>query len=213
MMAMMLPIYDLTPPIDAALRVWPGDTPLRREVLMDLERGDSITLSTFHGTVHLGAHADAPSHYGKSAPSIEARSLHFYMGRCQLFRLSVPRRALVRPCDLPRPVAAERVLLATGTFPDSTRFNQDFAALDPALVDALHEQGVRLIGVDTPSVDPFDSKDLPAHRSFLKHDMAILEGLVLAHVPEGIYELIALPLPLVGFDASPVRAILRSLST
>jgi arylformamidase len=212
MMAAMPQIYDLTPPIDGALRVWPGDTPLRREVLMDIRRGDSITLSTLHGTVHLGAHADAPSHYGLAAPSIESRTLELYLGPCQLIRLSVHRGALVRSFDLPRPVQAERVLLATGTFPDPSRFTQDFAALDPALVDDLHQRGVRLIGVDTPSVDPFDSKQLLAHRAFLKHDMAILEGLVLAHVPEGLYELIALPLPLVGFDASPVRAVLRSLS-
>ncbi len=82
-------------------------------------------------------------------------------------------------------------------------------ALDPALVDELHVRGVRLVGVDTPSVDLFESKELPAHRRFLAHGMAILEGLVLGAVPDGFYELIALPLPLVGFDASPVRAVLR----
>ena len=82
-------------------------------------------------------------------------------------------------------------------------------ALSPELVEWLHRQGVRLVGIDTPSVDPFDSKDLPAHRAFLRRDMAILEGLVLGDVPEGLYELIALPLRLVGFDASPVRAVLR----
>ena len=68
---------------------------------------------------------------------------------------------------------------------------------------------MRLVGIDTPSVDLFDSKDLPAHKAFLRCDMAILEGLVLAEVPPGLYELIALPLKLVGFDASPVRAVLR----
>lgn len=213
MMAAMPQIYDITSPLSASLQVWPGDTPLRREVLLDMERGDPITLSTFHGTVHLGAHADAPSHYGRAAPSIEARSLDFYLGPCQLIRLSVPHGAVIHTSDISGSVQAERVLLATGTFPDPRRFNHDFAALDPALVAELHDRGVRLIGVDTPSVDPFDSTDLPAHRMFLKHDMAILEGLALAHVPEGLYELIALPLPLVGFDASPVRAVLRSLSS
>ena len=107
------------------------------------------------------------------------------------------------------PIQAPRVLLATGTYPDSEDFNEDFAALAPELVEDLHRQGVKLIGIDTPSVDLFDSKDLPSHRQFLKHDMAILEGLLLKDVPEGLYELIALPLKLVGFDASPVRAILR----
>jgi arylformamidase len=104
---------------------------------------------------------------------------------------------------------AERVLLATGSFPDPEVFSEDFAAASPELIDHLHERGVRLVGIDTPSIDPFSSKDLPAHKRCLAHDMGLLEGLVLKDVPAGIYELIALPLPLVGFDASPVRAVLR----
>jgi arylformamidase len=108
-------------------------------------------------------------------------------------------------------VEAHRVLLATGSYTDPYAFREDFAALAPETVDALHAKGVRLVGVDTPSVDLFSSEDLPAHKRFLAHDMAILEGLVLQDVPEGTYELIALPLKLVGFDASPVRAILRTL--
>ncbi len=103
------------------------------------------------------------------------------------------------------------MLLVTGTFPDPTRWNEDFASLEPDLVDALHALSVRLVGIDTPSVDPFSSKDLQAHKRFLANDMAILEGLVLKDVPQGLYELIALPLKLEGFDASPVRAVLRSL--
>jgi arylformamidase len=103
-------------------------------------------------------------------------------------------------------------LLATGTFPDPEHFNEDFAGLSPELVHTLHGQGVKLIGIDTPSVDLFDSKDLPSHQACLRYDMGILEGLVLAKVPEGTYELIALPLKLVGFDASPVRAVLRNLN-
>ncbi len=202
-------IYDISPPITPRLQVWPGDTPPSREVLCDMHRGDNLTLSTLRATVHLGAHADAPSHYGRDAASIDQRDLAYYMGPCQVLRLNVPRGTLLTPALLPAPVTVERVLLATGTFPDPEQFNEDFAALSPELVEALHRQGVRLVGVDTPSVDPFPSKDLPAHQAFLRHDMAILEGLVLKDVPEGVYELIALPLRLVGFDASPVRAILR----
>jgi arylformamidase len=112
---------------------------------------------------------------------------------------------------LPRAPSAPRLLLATGTAPDPEAFREDFAALSPELIDHLHGLGVKLVGTDAPSVDPFASKDLPAHHRFLAHDMAILEGLALAGVPEGAYELIALPLRLVGFDASPVRAVLRSL--
>ena len=204
-------LYDITPPISDRLRVWPGDTPPLREVLCDLNRGDNITLSTLHATVHLGAHADAPSHYGKDAPAIDARSLNYYLGLCQVIRVATPRGARITAAMLGEPVTQPRVLLATGTYPDPGQFNEDFASLDPELVQQLHGQGVQLIGIDTPSVDPFDSKDLPAHRMFLRCDMAILEGLVLRDVPPGTYELIALPLKLVGFDASPVRAVLRTL--
>jgi arylformamidase len=202
-------IYDITPPITNRLGVWPGDTPPSREVLLDMHRGDNITLSTLRATVHLGAHADAPSHYGADAPAIHERGLDCYLGPCQVLHVAVPRGVRVTPEMLSQPVRAERVLIATGTFPDPEQFNTDFAALSPELVERLHEQGVKLIGVDTPSVDLFDSKDLPSHRMFLRCDMAILEGLVLKDVPDGIYELIALPLKLVGFDASPVRAVLK----
>jgi arylformamidase len=105
-----------------------------------------------------------------------------------------------------------RVLIRTGTFPDFTAWNSDFAGLEPALVDALADRGVLLVGVDTPSVDVQESKDLAAHQRFLARNVSIIEGLRLDHVVPGEYELIALPLPLVGFDASPVRAVLRSLA-
>lgn len=204
-------IYDVSPPITTALRVWPGDTPLSREVLFDTERGDAITLSTLVATVHLGAHADGPNHYGTGVPGIDGVPLERYLGPCQVIEVVVGRGRRVRVEDLPRPIDAPRVLLRTGTFPDPTIFHEDFAGLEPALIAWLRERGVVLIGVDTPSVDLFDSKDLPAHRACLAHDMAILEGLALDGVPEGRYELIALPLRLVGFDASPVRAVLRTL--
>jgi arylformamidase len=203
-------IFDISPPISAQLKVWPGDTPPAREVLCDLNRGDNSTLSTLRATVHLGAHADAPSHYGAGAPAIHERNLDLYLGPCEVIRVEAGRGTRITPDQLPRPVGAERILLATGTFPDPENFNEDFAALSPELVEYLHRMGVKVVGIDTPSVDLFSSKDLPSHQTFLRYDMAILEGLVLKDVPEGNYELIALPLRLVGFDASPVRAVLRS---
>jgi len=203
-------IYDLTPLISERLHVWPGDTPPSRQVLCDMKAGANLTLSTLHATVHLGAHADAPSHYGSDAPAIDERRLDYYLGRCQVVHIPVPPGTSIEPRQLPTPVAAPRLLLATNTYPNPEQFKEDFAALSPELVEVLHGQGVRLVGIDTPSVDPFSSKDLPAHKAFLKYDMAILEGLILKDVPPGIYELIALPLRLAGFDASPVRAILRT---
>jgi arylformamidase len=224
-------IYDITPAITPKLAVWPGDTPLSREVLMDMARGDNITLSTLRSTVHLGAHADGPNHYGKDAPAINERSLDYYLGPCQVIRVEVARATRITVGMLPDlirqvpavdgnnlPTRSEsafhlppRVLFASGTYPKPESWTSDFAALSVELINFLHERGVITVGIDTPSVDLFESKDLPAHKASLQNDMAILEGLVLKDVPEGIYELIALPLPLVGFDASPVRAILRTL--
>ena len=187
---------------------------MSREVLMDMARGDNITLSTLRATTHLGAHADGPNHYGKDAPAIDERGLDYYLGPCQVIRVGVAHAtritvraglaSLGKTFNLPL-----RVLFATGTFPDPQNWNTDFAALSVDLIDFLHDRGVITVGIDTPSVDLFESKDLPAHKAILRCNMAILEGLVLNDVPEGIYELIALPLRLVGFDASPVRAILR----
>jgi arylformamidase len=205
-------IWDITPRIGPGLAVWPGDTPPRREVLLDMARGDNLTLSTLHATVHLGAHADAPSHYGVDAPSIESRPLAPYLGPCRVIHVDAERGRRIPADVLPDVLDAPRVLFRTGTFPDPDRFAEDFAALSPELLDRLQDLGALLVGIDTPSVDLFDSKDLPAHGRCLAHDLAILEGLVLAEVPAGLYELIALPLPLVAFDASPVRAVLRSLS-
>lgn len=204
-------LYDITPTVSASLAVWPGDTPPQREVLQDLSRGDSVTLSTLRATVHLGAHADAPSHYGIDAPSIESCDLAYYLGPCQVVHIHAKRGARIGVRELGTHIDTARLLIATGTYPNPNEFNRDFAALAPELVDWLHERGVKLVGIDTPSVDLFDSKDLPAHRRFLANGMGILEGLLLADVPAGLYELIALPLKLTGFDASPVRAVLRTV--
>lgn len=206
-------LYDLTPRITPALAVWPGDTPPSREVLLDLARGDTVTLSTLRATVHLGAHADAPSHYDPQGVDIAARPLELYLGPCDVIHPApAPAPGTRVRLDMLPPAGREgrapRVLIATGTMADPEEWSR-FAALDPALIAHLAAEGVRLIGIDTPSVDLADSKDLPAHRMAARHDLAILEGLMLSHVPPGRYELIALPLPLVGFDASPVRAVLR----
>jgi arylformamidase len=209
-------MYDITPPVTPALKTWPGDTPFSREVLLDMERGDNITLSTIRTTVHLGAHADGPNHYGRSAPGIGDRDLKHYLGPCQVVDARIERGQRVEPQHLLAwggvdAISQPRVLIRTGTFPDPTVFNEDFAALSVELIDVLAARGVITVGIDTPSVDLFTSKALEAHNAILRHDMAILEGIVLHDVPTGraVYELIALPLKLMHCDASPVRAVLR----
>ena len=91
-------------------------------------------------------------------------------------------------------------------------WDSSFTAIAPATIDLLHAHGVRLVGIDTPSLDPEQSKLLDSHQRVRQHGMAILEGVVLDEVAEGDYELIALPLKISGCDASPVRAVLRELA-
>ena len=204
-------LIDISPPIDATIHVWPGDTPFRHTVNLHMNRGDNLTLSDIHVSVHVGAHTDAPNHYVADGDDIAARRLELYLGRCQVVFVDVARGERIMPRHLAEAsITAPRVLFRTDTFPDPRHWNNDFAALSPELVDHLAAKGVVLIGIDTPSVDPFDSKALEAHNAFARHDMAILEGIVLDGVDEGEYELIALPLRLVGADASPVRAVLRT---
>ncbi len=205
-------LIDISPPITPDLAVFPGDTPPTREVLLDMTKGDNLTLSTLRSTVHLGSHADGINHYAVDGAPIDQMPLERYIGPCTLVRVSGTRGRRVANADLPIDARVRRILIATGTQPDKRVFNPDFSGLEPALIHRLADLGVRTIGIDTPSVDAADSKDLPAHAACLERGIAIIEGLALDEIPEGEYELIAPPLRLVGFDASPVRAVLRPLS-
>ena len=204
-------LIDISPVVDESIKVWPGDTPFVQTVNVDMHTGANLTLSDIRTSVHVGAHADAPSHYVTDGIDIASRRLDYYIGRCVVLHIRVRRGERITPDHLNgKVVSAPRVLLRTGTFPDPRRWNNDFASLSPALVDDFYQHGVMLIGIDTPSVDPFESKELEAHQAFARNDMAMLEGLILDHVEEGEYELIAPPLRLRGADASPVRAVLRT---
>ena len=201
-------LHDLSPRISPRLAVWPGDVPFSRSVAVSLAEGGNLDLSSITATLHLGAHADAPSHYGAGAPGIGAVDLTPYVGACQVMRVAVGRGERIRPLHLKAEIRAPRVLFHTGTFPDPEAWNTDFASLSPELIDALHAQGVVLVGIDTPSVDPFESKALESHQALLRTGLRNLEGLVLDAVSEGLYTLAALPLRIEGADASPVRAVL-----
>ncbi len=204
-------LIDISPVVDESIHVWPGDTPFVHTVNVDMRAGANLTLSDIRTSVHVGAHADAPSHYITEGIDIASCRLEYYIGRCVVLHIRVRRGERITPDHLSgKVVSAPRVLLRTGTFPDPRNWNNDFASLSPALVDDFYQHGVMLIGIDTPSVDPFDSKALEAHQAFARNDMAMLEGLVLDRVEEGEYELIAPPLRLGGADASPVRAVLRT---
>lgn len=204
-------LYDLSPTIRPELPVWPGDTPFSSRLSWSLAQGASVNLSAITTTPHLGSHADAPFHTEPRGEGIADMPLDRYLGPCRVIR--VPPQPLIEPrhvegIDLTNP---GRILFKTESVRDRRTFPERFTAIAPETAALLGEKGVLLVGMDTPSVDPFDSKTLDAHHALFRHGIVILEGLVLDGVPEGIYELIALPLKMAGLDASPVRAVLRSL--
>ncbi len=207
-------LYDLSPTIRADTAVWPGDTPFSCRWSATLAGGDPVNLSALTSTPHVGSHADAPFHTEPRGESIADLGLEPFLGPCRVVR--VPPTALIEPrhlegIDLGPPGGTGRLLLRTDSVRDRAVFSERFAALSPELARKLADAGLLLVGIDTPSVDPFASEALEAHHALLGRGVAILEGLVLDGVAEGIYELIALPLKLAGLDASPVRAVLRSL--
>lgn len=203
-------IYDISPVLTPRTPVWPGDTPLSREWSCRLAEGDSVNLSTLTTTPHLGAHADAPIHSEDGRSGIGEVPLDPYLGPCRVVELNVP--SLIVPHDLDDQdlTAVRRILFKTRSIRDRRVFPEEFAAIAPATIVRLANLGIQLVGIDTPSVDPVDSTALDAHHALNRHGMVNLEGLDLDAVPPGDYELIALPLRLQGFDASPVRAVLRT---
>lgn len=204
-------IYDISPLISDRIAVFPGDQRFERQIAMDFTQGDHLALSAVRTTVHLGAHTDAPNHYHRDGKAIHERDLSYYLGRCQVITVHLPRGERIRLEHLKgTKIEAPRVLFRTDSFPDPDQWNGDFNSFSPELMDELARQKVILVGIDTPSVDPADSKALEAHQAIYRNNMAILEGIVLTNVPDGIYSLSALPLRIEGGDASPVRAVLIS---
>ena len=201
-------IIDISPVISEKTAVFPGDTPFSHDFLMQINQGDNLDLSTIKTTVHIGAHTDAPSHYHEKGVSIAERDLSYYVGACQVIEVSLPRGERIRPRHLTQDIKAPRVLFKTKSFPNPNQWNSDFVALSAELIEFLAIKKVILVGIDTPSVDLAEDKLLESHKTIYKHNMAILEGIVLDHVASGDYDLICLPLKIAKADASPVRAVL-----
>ncbi|WP_106753978.1 arylformamidase [Pannonibacter carbonis] len=206
-------IIDITPPLRAASAVFPGDARYEARTTFAMGPGCPVNVTAFTMSVHCGAHADAPLHYAAGAASIDQVPLDDFVGPARVIDVR-GASALVGPETLAGRLEGvpQRVLLRLTDGLDPDVWPTGFRALAPETVELLAAAGVRLVGVDVPSVDPETSKDLPSHMAFFRHDMRILENLDLSKVPEGEFELIALPIPLEGLDAAPVRAILRSLA-
>ena len=167
-----------------------------------------ITLSP-----HVGAHADAPLHYDPQGATIGDLDLAPFLGRCRVIH-AIARGPLIEWPHIAHAVdnLPPRVLVRTYHRAPVDRWDDALAAYAPATIERLAALGVKLIGIDTASIDPADSKTLDSHQVIRRHGLRVLENLVLDEVPEGDYELIALPLKLVSADASPVRAVLRELN-
>jgi arylformamidase len=208
-----MPILDLTPPLSRRTACWPGDGGFSLAQTDWTSPEVQVKVGRMETTLHAGAHADAPSHYLPGAPSIDRVDLEPYLGPCEVIEVTgLAPGARILPEHLPGPVRAPRVLFRTLSFPDREVFTEGFTALSPELVRHLHAQGVLLVGIDTPSVDPFASRALESHQALGACGLRVLENLELAHVAPGLYTLSALPLRIEDGDGSPVRAVLFGAS-
>lgn len=204
-------IHDISRAIRAGIPVWPGDTDFDFRFVAKIAEGSSVNVGRIEMSVHTGAHIDAPLHFDDAGADAASVPLEKYIGPCIVSDVRPSARGIL-PADLPAGLGdaagkAGRLLLRSyAQRPQS--FDEGMAHATPELADWLAEHGIGLLGIDTDSMDAFESKELPAHRRLNHHGVAILEGIDLSQVEPGEYELVALPLRIEGADGSPVRAVL-----
>ncbi len=204
--------WDISPPVEARSPVFPGDTPYSQRWSATLGDGCPVNVSAVTLSPHVGAHADAPLHYDPAGLPVGALDLAPFMGPCRVIH-AIGCGPLIEWHHLAHAAQAlpPRVLVRSFERAPVDRWTDAFSAFAAATIERLADAGVQLVGIDTASVDPADSKTLPSHQVLRRRGLRVLENLVLDEVPEGDYELIALPLKLMTADASPVRAVLRPL--
>ena len=206
-------LWDISPPVHAGSPVFPGDTPYQQQWGASLGPGCPVNVGVLTLSPHVGAHADAPLHYSPDGAAVGALSLEPYLGRCRVIH-AIGKGPLVEWAHLTHALhdLPPRVLVRTYQHMPQGHFDDALPAFAPATVERLADAGVQLIGIDSASIDPAASKNLPSHQVIRRRNLRVLENLLLDDVPEGDYELIALPLKLTTADASPVRAILREIA-
>ena len=205
-------LWDISPPVHAGSPVFPGDTVYSQRWSATLGPGCPVNVSALTLSPHVGAHADAPLHYDADGAAVGLLALEPYLGRCRVIH-AIGRGPLIAWAHLAHALhdLPPRVLVRTYARAPLARFDDALTAYAADTVERLADAGVMLIGIDTASIDPAASKDLPSHQVIRRRGLRVLENLLLDDVPEGDYELIALPLKLTTADASPVRAVLRGL--
>ncbi len=205
-------LWDISPPVHAGAPVFPGDAPYTSVWAARIGPGCPVNVSTLTLSPHTGAHADAPLHYDDAGAAIGALDLAPYLGPCRVIH-AVACGPLVLWAHLQHALEnlPPRVLVRTYAQAPVDRWDGALAGYAPQTIERLANLGVTLIGIDTASIDPAQSKTLDSHQVIRRRNLRVLENLVLDDVAEGDYELIALPLKLTTADASPVRAVLREL--
>jgi arylformamidase len=209
----MKKLWDISAPVNDISPVFPGDTPYQQAWVATIDDACPVNVSRITLSPHVGTHADAPRHYDPEGQTIGAIDLNPYLGPCRVIHV-LKGAPLITWDDLAHYIDADlppRVLVRTYTRMPQTAWDASLRAYAPETLERLAELGVVLVGIDTASIDPADSKRLDSHQVIRHRQMRVLENLLLDEVPEGDYELIALPLRLTQADASPVRAVLRSL--
>jgi arylformamidase len=207
-----LRLWDISPPVHAGSPVFPGDAPYSSVWAARIGPGCPVNVSTLTLSPHTGAHADAPLHYDDTGEAIGTLALAPFLGRCRVIH-ALAGGPLLQWAQLAHAGAGlpPRVLVRTRAHAAVDRWDPHLRAFAPETVERLADLGVQLVGIDSASIDPAHSKDLPSHQVIRRRGLRVLENLVLDDVAEGDYELIALPLKLTTADASPVRAVLREL--
>ncbi|NBJ70162.1 MULTISPECIES: arylformamidase [Clostridia] len=203
---------DISQPLSPQIAHWPGDTPFQYQLTASIEETKSVNIGNIHTSLHIGTHIDAPYHFSATGKTVGQLSIEPYIGRAVVIDVSdteTINAQVLAAMDWSK--STKRVLLHTSLENEPNRFPVKLPYLDPNIAPFLQAKGVQLLGVDMPSVDAPDSKDLATHHALAAHGIYILENVMLDRVPVGEYELIALPLSIQGADASPVRAVIRPL--
>jgi arylformamidase len=206
-------LIDISILVNEFTAEWPGDTPFSCQWTWEIARGDSVNVSCINSSPHVGTHADAPFHVDPTWPASEALALDAFAGRATVIDITSRHGAVsLSALGALESLPVERILLRTGQTIADGRFPEHWPWLDEAAAQALVDRGLRLLGVDAPSVDARDSKTLAVHRILFKGGAAVVENLDLRQAPAGEYHLTAFPVRFAGLDAAPVRAVLRPLA-
>ncbi|HLR69108.1 MAG TPA: arylformamidase [Virgibacillus sp.] len=202
---------DISQPLNNQLAHWPGDQSFHYHTPLTKDMTGSVNIGRITTSTHVGTHVDAPFHFLENGKRILDLEIDRYIGPCTLIDLSAFDEINQRALESKNIDVAERLLIRTSLPNRPERFPKDVSPITPDGAAYMKSLGVQLVGVDTPSMDPITSKELAGHHALYQHDIYILENVMLDHVAEGDYELIALPLPLEEADGSLVRAVIKPI--